>query len=94
MDRLCTAWPQCDRMSINIQSIRELSVQSRCRFTLAVPSSEPLTSSGGPLLSGQQVFTKLSCSAIFFTCSPVSASHARTCAQSTAALAPRDPHKP
>ena len=35
---------------------------------LAVASSEPLTSSGGPRFSGQQLFTKLSCSAIFFTC--------------------------
>lgn len=41
-------------------------------------SSEPLTSNGGPLRSGQQLFTKLSCSLIFFTCSPVAASHART----------------
>lgn len=46
--------------------------------TLAVPSSEPLTRSGGPRLSGQQLLTKLSCSAIFFTCSPVTASQART----------------
>ena len=45
---------------------------------MAVASSEPLTSSGGPLRSGQQLFTKLSCSLIFFTCSPVAASHART----------------
>lgn len=37
------------------------------RVTLAVPSSEPETRSGGPCLSGQQLFTKLSCSAIFFT---------------------------
>jgi hypothetical protein len=48
------------------------------RHTLAVPSSEPLTRSGGPRLSGQQLLTKLSCSAIFFTCSPVTASQART----------------
>ncbi len=34
----------------------------------AVASSEPLTSSGGPRFSGQQLLTKLSCSAIFFTC--------------------------
>ena len=49
-----------------------------CSPTLAVASSEPLTSSGGPLRSGQQLLTKLSCSLIFFTCSPVAASHART----------------
>jgi hypothetical protein len=35
---------------------------------LELPSSDPLTSSGGPRRSGQQLFTKLSCSAIFFTC--------------------------
>ena len=34
-----------------------------------MPASEPLTSSGGPRRSGQQLFTKLSCSAIFFICS-------------------------
>ncbi len=54
--------------------------------TFAVPSSEPLTSRGGPLLKGQHVLTKLSCSAIFFTCSPVAASHARTCGRHTAPL--------
>lgn len=47
-------------------------------LALAVASSEPLTSSGGPRRRGQQELTKLSCSAIFFTCSPVAASHART----------------
>ncbi len=35
---------------------------------LAVPSSEPLTTSGGPRRSTQHELTKLSCSAIFFTC--------------------------
>lgn len=47
-------------------------------LTFAVPSSEPLTSSGGPRRSGQQELTKLSCSAIFFTCCPLAMSHART----------------
>ena len=36
-------------------------------LTFAVASSEPLTSSGGPRRSGQQLLTKLSCSLIFFT---------------------------
>ena len=36
-------------------------------LTFAVASSEPLTSNGGPLRSGQQLLTKLSCSLIFFT---------------------------
>ena len=46
--------------------------------TFAVPSSDPLTRRGGPLLRGQQLLTKLSCSAIFFTCSPERVSQART----------------
>ena len=41
-------------------------------LTFAVASSEPLTSSGGPRFSGQQLFTKLSCSDIFFTCTAAS----------------------
>ena len=52
--------------------------QAKGADTLAVPSSDPLTRSGGPRLSGQQLFTKLSCSAIFLTCSPESVSQART----------------
>jgi len=43
-------------------------VRGHASRTLAVASSEPLTSSGGPRFSGQQLLTKLSCSAIFFTC--------------------------
>ncbi len=58
--------------------ICKTSVVGRGALTLAVASSEPLTSSGGPLRSGQQLLTKLSCSLIFFTCSPVAASQART----------------
>lgn len=46
--------------------------------TFALPSSDPLTSSGGPRRNGQQLLTKLSCSAIFLTCSPVRASQALT----------------
>jgi hypothetical protein len=46
--------------------------------TFEVPSSEPLTTSGGPLRKGQQELTKLSCSDIFLICSPVTAFHART----------------
>ena len=46
--------------------------------TFTLPSSAPLHRSGGPLLRGQQLLTKLSCSAIFLTCSPVRASQART----------------
>lgn len=36
--------------------------------SFAVPSSEPLTISCGPLLAGQQLFTNEECSAIFLIC--------------------------
>lgn len=49
-------------------SLRIFPMQDNMLRAFAVASSEPLTSSGGPRFSGQQLFTKLSCSAIFFTC--------------------------
>jgi hypothetical protein len=44
--------------------------------TLTVASSEAVVNSGGPLRMGQTLFTWLSCSDTFFTCTPVRASQA------------------
>ena len=61
-----------------LRDLRELTwylsgkvwTQPRIRMSqsFAVPSSEPLTISGGPLLAGQQLFTNEECSAIFLIC--------------------------
>ena len=67
---------QAKQMHLNLRMQllkRRSGEQQRWQRAFAVPSSEPLTMSGGPLRRMPQELTKLSCSAIFFTCMAVRA---------------------